>query len=181
MKTESASLAQIEAETKRFADAHTEVSDIVSDLESQIQAVKRTFMTRLRNAVGRAAERQHSLFGLIESAPGLFVKPRTYIFHGIKVGMAKQKGKIEITDPDKTVDLIEKHFPEQAEVLIDTTKVPVKKAIEGLTVDQLKKIGCQVTDPDDAVVIKPTDGEIEKAVQALLKDATEDLDQQAAA
>lgn len=181
MKTEPASLGQIETATKTFSKQHEAIADRLKIINDQIEDVKRRHMASLRAEVGRVAAAHQELHTLIESAPGLFEKPRTYVFHGIKVGMAKKKGTIEISNPEKTVSLIEKHLPDQAEVLINTTKTPVKKAMGTLTADQLKKIGCEVTKDTDGVVISPTDGEIEKAVQALLKDATEDLQQQDAA
>ena len=38
---------------------------------------------------------------------------------------------------------------------------------------ELKKVGCTVVDAGDAVVIKPTDSEVDKLVDTLLKGATE--------
>jgi hypothetical protein len=38
----------------------------------------------------------------------------------------------------------------------------------------LKKLGCTVRDTGDEVVIKPVDGDVDKIVRALLKDATEE-------
>jgi hypothetical protein len=112
----------------------------------------------------------------------LFVRPRTIIFHGIKVGLQKGSGKIEYdkSEIDRIVRLIEKHFPEQTEVLIQTKKAPIKKALANLSGAELKKLGIEIDDSTDAVVIKPTDSEIEKVVDRLLKEKDDEAQEDAA-
>ena len=89
--------------------------------------------------------------------------------YGVKVGFEKGKGRIEWDDDDTVVRLIEKHFPEQADILIKTKKKPAKKALAQLSVAELKKLGVTVEETGDQVVIKSTDSEIDKLVTALLK------------
>lgn len=96
------------------------------------------------------------------------------VFHGIKVGFQKEKGKIEWDDVDQVVKLIKKHFPEQADVLIATSEKPVKDALNNLSAAELKKIGVNITSDGDVAFIRPTDSEVDKMVTALLKAATQD-------
>jgi hypothetical protein len=181
MTTNDTTLNDIEAATKEFSLAHGKLSQAMKSINEELEKVKRKHMPALKHLVAKASAAEATLTELIESAPQLFEKPRTYIFHGVKVGLTKQKGKIEIEDPDRTVALIKKHFKNEAELLINTKETPCKDAIGGLMADDLKKIGVTITSDTDAVVIKPTDGDIEKAVQALLKNATEEaLEQEAA-
>jgi hypothetical protein len=73
------------------------------------------------------------------------------------------------------VTLIEKSFPKaQADLLIKTTKKPIKKALEDLDVGALKRIGCRVVETGDEIVIKPADSEVDKIVTALLADAIDE-------
>ena len=169
------SLAMIESGAKQFADKHQDLAGIVQLLNDQVEAMKRAALPDIKRAVVRAAEAHAKLFNLVESAPGLFVSPKTITFHGIKVGYRKGSGGIEWDDPDKVVELIEKHFSAaRAELLIKTTKKPIKGAIEDLDVSDLKKIGCRVEATSDVVVIKATDSGVDKIVTALLKEATAD-------
>jgi hypothetical protein len=179
---ETTTLADIETATKRYSAAHGDLSKALKILTEELEKVKRKHFPAMRHLVAKTSVAEACLMELIESAPSLFEKPRTYIFHGIKVGLTKQKGKTIIEDPDRTVALIKKHFEaSEVHLLINTKETPCKDAIGGLTADQLKKIGVKITSDTDAVVITPTDGDIEKAVAALLKNATEEaLDQQAA-
>jgi methylthioribose-1-phosphate isomerase len=93
------------------------------------------------------------------------------IFHGIKVGFAKGKGIITWDDDEKVATLIQRHLPEQYEVLVKTTRKPLKTPLKELSVADLKKIGCTVEETADYVVISPVDSEVDKLVSAMLKDA----------
>lgn len=166
-------ITDLENPAKAFADARAKVADIVTQLNDGIDALKRDHMPALKRAITRAAEKHDQLKQIIEANPALFVKPRTVIYHGVKIGYAKGKGGISFDDADQVVRLIKKHFPEQADVLVNTVERPVKDALGQLTVAELKKVGCTVVDAGDAVVIKPTDSEVDKLVDALLKGATE--------
>jgi hypothetical protein len=120
--------------------------------------------------VSIAKEKKLILSNAIEESPDLFIKPRTIIFHGIKIGLEKGKGKIEWSDDDQVVRLIEKNFPEQVDILIQTKKKPLKKALANLSVQDLKKLGITVEDIGDIVVIRPVDSDVDKLVEALLKE-----------
>lgn len=142
----------------------------VESLEDELDRIKRRAMPGIKKAVARAKEAEHALATAIESSPELFKKPRTVILHGVKVGLAKGKGEIRYQDPDQVLKLIRKHLPEQADVLIATKEVPVKKALAQLSAAELKKIGVTLVQTGDQVVIKPTDSEVDKVVSALLKE-----------
>lgn len=164
-------LAEIERATRRYADERAKLVDIVAALNEKVDALRREALPMIKKAVAATAEKHSSLKGLVEQAPDLFVKPRSVVFHGIKVGMQKGKGGIDWDEDDKVVALIEKHFSRsQAELLIKTTKKPIAKALEGLDVADLKRIGCRVLDTGDQVLIKATDDEVDKIVAALLKE-----------
>jgi hypothetical protein len=167
------SLAAIELGAKRYADAREDLGHIVRLLNDQVEAMKRAALPDIKRGVAKAAEAQGKLRALVESGPGLFVKPRTVIFHGIKVGYEKGRGKIEVADPDKTIALIEKLFPEQAETLVAVKKSVVKAALGNLSVADLKRIGCTIEETEDQIVIRPVDSGVDKIVTALLKEAME--------
>jgi hypothetical protein len=178
-----ATLAEIEKMTKDYADSREKLSNTVRLLEDKIETLKRQYLPGIKTQVGIAAAKKLDLKNSIEDSRTLFTRPRTVIFHGIKVGLQKGKGKIEFEKEqiDHIVRLIEKYFPEQAEVLIQTTKKPIKKALEGLSVAELKKLGIEIDDTGDAVVIKPTDSQIEKLVEKLLKEKDEETQEEEAA
>ena len=120
----------------------------------------------------RLAETEAALRALVEANPGCFIRPRTQVFAGIKVGYAKGKGALSFDDADSVVARIKKHLPEQADVLIRTKEAPVKEALAQLSAAELKKIGVTLSEAGDQTVVRPVDSEVDKMVDALLKAAT---------
>ena len=162
----------IERQTKRYAEARSQLVELVAGLEADMSALKHAQLPAIRRAVHKAAEHHDALRALIDEAPGLFVKPKTVVLHGIKVGWQKGRGGIVWDDADAVVAAIQKHLPEQAEALIRWTAKPLKEALNQLDVATLKKLGCRIVDTGDEVLIKPVDGAVDKLVAALMADAT---------
>lgn len=163
----------IDNDVLALAQARGSLSQLMHALQSGMEALKADHMPGIRAAVYEAEVCWKALKLQIELHPHLFEKPRTAVAHGIKFGLAKGKGGLNIPDPDKTVLLIRKHLPEQAEVLISVKETPAKEALALLPAADLKRIGVQVVDSGDQVVIKPADGEVDKLVKVLLKAAVE--------
>lgn len=145
---------------------------LVETLERQVEDVKRQALPDIRDAVRRTSEAHDRLRAAVESHPELWEgKRRTVVIAGVRVGMTKGKGKLTWDDADQVVKLIRRHFPEQAEAMIRVREEPIRKALAELTVTELKRLGVTVEETDDQVVIKPTDGEVDKLVSKLLEDA----------
>src|SRR5438105_721678 len=112
-------MAGIELAAAHLAYAREVLTDLVGALEEELAASRKRYLAGIKRAVGLCAERHAGLRSAIENAPGCFVRPRTVVLHGIKLGLAKGKGGIVIEDPDRTVALIRKIFDEKtAETLI---------------------------------------------------------------
>ncbi len=164
------SIGDIEKRTKEFSESRERLSTLVRSLEDEINAAKRRRLPSIKQSVKAVMERHSILKAALEEGRELFMKPKTMIFHGVKVGFQKAKGKISWADDDQVVKLIKKHLPDQADVLIKTTEKPIKNALENLPAADLKRIGVTVEETSDQVVIKSTDSEIDKFVDALLKE-----------
>jgi len=166
-------LDRIEDFTRRFGSARTELAERLAALETDLLAAKKRHLRGIRASLAKATELRDALSAEIAAHPELFAKPRTITIDGIRVGLAKGKGKIVWDDEDKVVALIERHFPEAVETLVKTTRVPVRGALANLTVAELKKIGCRIEESGDEVLIKPQDSELDKLIGRLLKDTRE--------
>lgn len=167
---EMRTMIEIEKLTKDFSDARKALFERVQTLEDEITALKRKYLPGIRKAVEIASEKQSNLHAAIEDAPELFMKPRTRLFHGIKIGLQKQKGKMKWEDEATVIKLIKKHFPDTWETYVKTKDKLLKAALETLSVAELKKLGVIAVETGDAVLINSTDSEIDKLVNALLKD-----------
>lgn len=167
-------MTMIESATNRYAMAYKALAEELDDLNNAIEQIKRLRMKAIREAAGKACEKKSELKVIIQSNPDMFVKPRTVVFSGIKVGFQKGKGTISFDDAETVVERIKKLFPDRADGLIAVKETPLKTALAELPANELKRLGCSITDDGDEVVIKPIAGDIEKYVADLLKRAEED-------
>lgn len=176
-------LTDIEQLTKRYAQARDAVNALRDDWDEQLRNMRRYRIRSIKAATAKLAEAKSDLKNAIEAEPQLFKRPRTRVFHGVKVGLQRTKGSIQYADKNRTVELIEKHLWEQSETLIKTTKTPIAKAIENLAAKDLKRIGATLQPGREQVVIKSTDNEVEKLLAAFLSDWVDSdiLDDEAAA
>ena len=167
-------IVEIDGLTKKFSDAHAALSDRVSELNQEVEVVKRRHMSGIRGAVCLASGRKADLREALEASTATFVKPRTLVLHGIKVGFRKGKGGIDFDDADAVVSRIKKLFPNEKDTLIATKEKPNVVALGELPAVDLKRLGCTIESAGDVVVISPTDSDVDKIVTALLKDADPD-------
>ena len=138
-----------------------------------IDALKRDHMAQIRAAIDEASGAWAALEREVGAHPDLFRRPKKIEAHGIVFGFEKGKGGLEIADPERTLKLIRKHLPDQAEVLIQTRESPAKAALGQLAADDLKRIGVEIKGTSEAVVIRPADGAIDKLVKALVAEAVQ--------
>ncbi len=163
-------LVEIEELTKKYSIDYATLTEYVGDLNVELEALKRTRIKRLKILVQRAVESRETLKAGINANREIFKSPKTHVFHGIKVGLQKAKGKLDWEDDDKVVELIEKKFEDIADTLIITKKKPNSKALEELDVKELKSIGVSTVEGSDYAYIKPVDSNVDKLVKALLKE-----------
>ncbi len=167
-------MATIEKLCLEYAASRHLLADRMQELQDELEAAKRARLRGIKSAVGKAAELKAQLIAAIESAPALFERPKTQVFHTIKVGFRKGTGKMDWDDDEAVVARIEKMFPELAEQLLVIKKKPSKEGLETLDVHDLKKLGVTVDSAGDVTVCKPVDGAVDKLVNALLKDAEDE-------
>lgn len=165
-------LQHIERLVQHYADARDQLTGIVQHMQDEMRRVQTEHTPRIRQLVRQVAQHHARLHDAIEQHPDLFTKPKTVVAHGVRFGYAKQRGKVEMDDEQAVIARIRKVLPEEQAVLLIRVRESVdKNAVGDLTVADLKRLGITVTDDHDAVTIKSIDGEVEKLVAALLKDA----------
>lgn len=164
----------IDKAAKALRAARDTLTDRASTLNEELEAAKRRAMRGLRASVAQVAQAQADLLAAIAEAPQLFVRPRSVVLHGVKLGYQKGKGKIDWEDDAKVVKLIRKHFSDQFDVLVKTSEEPIKAALGNLSVDELKRIGVTVESTGDVAFAKDTTAAVDKLVKALLKGAEEE-------
>jgi len=169
-----ATIQEIEKQAQSFANAREALSTTLAALHDETRATGRKYIARIRNQVATAKERRANLHASIDESAALFVKPRTRVFHGVKCGFTKGKGKVEFDDEPAVIARIRKLLPEdQAELLIKTEESVAKAAVKDLSEEDLKRLGIRVESTGDVVVISDEAGAVDKLVDALLKEYAE--------
>lgn len=166
-------LATIERETRLHEEARLLLQQRVAAYTEGLAALRSDHMPGIRRALNRCADIEARLRQLVTDNPGSFVRPRTRVLHGTKVGYQKAKGKLGFDKPARVVDRIKRLMPDQAEILIHKVEKPNKEALEKLPAADLKRLGVTVTEGGDLVIVKPVDGEVDKIVKALLEAASD--------
>lgn len=173
-------LAELQKRAETLSKTRESLTDILRTLNAEIDTIKTGALPEIRRVARQIAKQHTELQQLIVANPALFEKPRTYVVDGLKFGLQKQKGALDWGDDEVLCErihgLVAKGVltEEQQGLLITTTEKPVAKALEKLDGATLKRLGITVGRDTDAALIKSVDGEIEKAVNAVIKDVTKD-------
>ena len=165
-------LTAIEKLTERYADERALLDSLVMELQGTLENVKNARLPKIRKAVAATAASLAHLREALADAPELFDKPKTQIFHGIRVGYRKGKGEVEWNDEALVVARIKEHFGNVgSKAYLVVTERPSKDALKELEPADLRKLGARIEGDGEEVYVKETDGEAEKVVNALLKGA----------
>lgn len=168
-------LGTIEALTGTYAARLEALQAVMQEIDDEIQLAKRRRLSQLRRRAAEAADARAALARAIQAAPDLFLKPRTRVLHGIKVGLQKGKDALVWEDDAKVCALIRKYYQDDLGVLIKTTEKPLKEGLERLPAAELQRLGVEQVRAGDQIVIKSALDEIEKIVNALLADDIDEL------
>jgi hypothetical protein len=166
-------LNEIDALARAYGDARDALKERVAALNDQVEMLKRQHLPAIKRAVAAAATRHDTLKGAIEESPDLFLKPKTVLIHGLRLGYLKSRGELAWDDPAQVVKLIRRHLGDQFENLVKVAESPIKSALAQLSAADLKRIGVMVIETGEQPFIKPTDTEIDRLVEALLREAQE--------
>jgi hypothetical protein len=173
-------LSDVQRRASALSQSRDHLSGLFATLEAGIAIVKKGSLPEIQKLARVIAKQHTELQQLITANPALFEKPRTIVVDGLKVGMQKKPGKLEWDSDTALVTRIKKAVEanaltiEQQDLLINTTEKPVAKALEKLDGKLLKRLGVTISSDTDEVLIKSVDSDVEKAVNAVIKDATKD-------
>ena len=161
-------LNQFDRAARAYSEARAAADDIVAPLNAALDALKRDHVPALRLAIGRATECLDVPKRLIAEHPEIFVKPKTQVLHGLRIGFMKERDVVVVHNEDATIEMIEAALPDKAAVLIGTEKALRKTALATLTDDELVMIGAARKPGDDVPFIAPVDSEVEKFVSKMV-------------
>ena len=164
-----ADMSTIETQAWAYAEARRDLKDKVAAMEAEIAEVRGRHVPAIKDAAAHEAFVKGGLESAVKAGRDLFERPKTRELHGIRVGFRKLVGKLTIADEARTVAAIRRLMPDQVKTLIKVTEKPVRAALNRLSAAELKRLGVNVGDTTDAVVVEPADGDLDKVVKALLE------------
>ncbi|HEX9392165.1 MAG TPA: hypothetical protein VF928_12705 [Usitatibacteraceae bacterium] len=166
-----ATIQEIDDKAAAFSKARDHLVAMMGCMQTELEFAEAKWKALIEKAADGAISKHLELSAAIAASPEHFVKPRTRSLHGLKYGLQKLEGKVEIADEDKTIRLIYKHLPEKAEQLIKFEEKPIKDALRLLPVADLAKVGATLTETGDVVTIKTADKAVEKMVTQIITKA----------
>ena len=161
---------ELEIKCKELRSRQDILSEISDKLNRDLEAAKDRYMAELKRAVREVADGRADIRNWVDGHRDLFVKSRSRTVHGIKVGLQKGKGKIECDDEVRAMKYIYEHLKEEEhEVLIKRTEKLNKNALNDVDAMDLRRMGVRIVQTGDKIIIKDTDGEVEKLIASMLK------------
>lgn len=176
----STTLEALQKRAAALSELRDQLRDALATMQAGITIVQNDSLPGIRGLARRIAKQHADLQELINANPDLFVKPRSYVVDGLKFGLQKQKGRMTWDDDQKLCDRVARLVEDgtltqgQAAMCVAYTVKPVAAALEQLDGKVLKRLGVTVTADTDAPLIKSVDSEVEKAVNAVIREATKD-------
>ena len=111
----SRAITELEPLCAAYDGECVQLEEQIAALEADLEAVKAKHLRGLKKQAAIVAAREAELNSAVEGSPELFVKPRTFIMHGCKVGFSTSTGSVDFEDEAQVVKLVEKHFKAKAE------------------------------------------------------------------
>ncbi len=174
------SATPLENMRKRAADyaaLRDKLAAQVQAMKDEVSTIERASMPDILRTGRKIAALHSELVEFITDHPDCFVKPRTVVVDGLKFGLQKQRGKMTWDSDEGLCQRIDKLAAEgaltheQAVMLVVNQPRPVAAALEQLDGKLLKRLGVTVTADTDAPLIKSVDGDVEKVVAAIVREA----------
>lgn len=167
-------MEQLTEHARVLAERREHLLKLVAELRKAQDELETDNLPGIRAAVNAATEAWQALEQQVRDHPHLFEKPRTVKAHGISFGLEKGAGAVVLDDEGRTVALVQRHFPERFDELVETRHTPRKTALALLSAADLKRVGGRIDGTGDRVVIRVPKSATDKLVQALIKNAADE-------
>lgn len=167
-------LKAIETRAAEYAEGREELKRRVDAMLREVARLKRQARPGIEEQLERVTLLRQELHTAIDENRHLFKKPKSRLFHGIKLGLRKLTGKVTWDDKEAVIRRIrDKLSEDQADLLIRKKEDLNKQALGELTVADLKRIGCSVTEDEDVPFITAADTDLDKWIESILANEEE--------
>ena len=157
-----------------YAAAHAELAALLAAVEDRVREVKRGEMPAIKRAAGKAGRRRDKLVEHARAHPELFARPRSMTWENVRFGWRRQPGRVVIVDREAAIAEIESDPELMARGLLKKTTSILLDPCRRLTGELRRRLGVHVSEGADAPYANVVDSDIEKMVDAYLRDAAAD-------
>lgn len=164
---------RVETDASAYSTARDLLRVRLEKMNTELGRVRAKHLPGLREAAITARRLKTNLEATLRAHPKQFESPRKVQIQGVNCGYQKVKQTVE-AGPN-TVALIEKHFPEKVETMIEVTRKVIPSSLQGLSPGDRQKLGCTVKGGEDVIVIKPVKDPLNKLLDKILN-APEELE-----
>ena len=165
----SRAITELEPLCAAYDGECVKLEEQIAALEADLEAVKAKHLRGLKKQAAIVAAREAELHSAVEGSPELFVKPRTFVMHGCKIGFTSSTGSVDFEDEAHVVALVRKHLKDRFDELVKTEYTPRKDALRTLAALELAKLGCRIDGAGDVVLVKRVAGDVEKLINKLIE------------
>lgn len=169
-------LDSIRSAAERLAAAHVATTARASLLQDEIKTAVTPIYDRHRSGLDAAAEEEarakEELQQLLDAAPQLFKKPRSFIINGVRAGYRKEEDTLFYADEEAVIARIRALLPDQADLLIRTQESLVADALPQLDGKDRRSVGISLVTGVDRSFVTVGDSDVEKLTRALIADAS---------
>lgn len=164
-------LEQIERLAEACSTAESHLNDEMQILDHQLKEVAKSNRKVITAAVRATKKAYADLANAVAESPELFVKPKSKVLHGIKVGYKKGTDTFEVASEEHTISRIRQQLPELEILLVKVEESVIKGGLKQLTDAQLIEIGVLKHIGENKPFCEAEEGDWEKAVRALIESA----------
>ena len=164
-------MEELEIKCKELREEQDILSELSTELNQAFEQVKADYMADIKKAVRAVADKRADIHNWVDGNRELFDKSRSQTLHGIRVGLQKGRGVVECDDEVKAIGWIQKNCTKsEVEVLVKRSERLNKPALNDIEASDLKAMGVRIVNTGDKIIIKDTDGEIEKLIASMLRE-----------
>ena len=140
--------------------------------EHDLQDVQKTHRRAIDGALKTLLAARRELAAQVEAARELFANPKTLVLSGVKVGFRKDPDGVDVPNEETTLSACKELFKgADSNPVVAVKESLVIPALRKLSPAEMELVGVVPTKGVDVVVVEPVEGDVEKLIAALVKEA----------
>jgi hypothetical protein len=165
-------ISELESMARDVADARDDLSASLREYEQAVKQLREKHLPEIKEYSEALAVAEGLLEYGVDKSPQLFTRPRSRTVHNVRFGIEKGRGSLSWSISESLlIKRIKRLLPGRVKRLVAVTEKPVKKELEKLKGDELKKLGVTVTRTGDAPFVRLVKSDVHKLAAAIVEES----------